>query len=111
MQDLNIEKIIGNSASYGIIEKLQPDKWLHKNKIGNIAGRIRLGIQLINPRVSGFTNDGTVLEKETYLEGQSDGITLNVSHTTMIYSKESVRQADYFLTNGSFDKSNLCKLL
>jgi hypothetical protein len=111
LYDFNIGHIIGNSSSYGIIDKLQPDKWLHKNKIGNIAGRIRLGIQLINPRASGFTHDGTILEKETYLEGQSDNITLNVSHTSMIFSKDTVRQADYFLSNGCFDKSSDSKLL
>lgn len=105
LQELGVEKIIGNSANYGIIEKLYPDTWTHKNEIGNIAGNLRLGIQLVNPRTAKITNDGTVLEPETHLLGQKDHITLNVSHTTMVYAKKTVMQANHFLLNGKFDRS------
>lgn len=47
-------------------------------------------------------NDGVVSVEETRLAGCSDAITLPVSHSEMLISKDCAKQAGYFLNNGRF---------
>lgn len=70
-------------------------------EIGVLAGNRSLGLgRMIRglPR----PNDGVVSVEETRLAGCSDAITLPVSHSEMLISKECARQAAQFLQSGQF---------
>jgi len=49
-------------------------------------------------------NDGSIRVSETELEGLSDTIELEVAHSEMLVSKNVVRQVEYFLRHGKFEK-------
>lgn len=52
----------------------------------------------------GEPNDGSVTVRETQLDGLSDQVQLQVSHTEMLISSEVVTQVDHFLAHGKFEK-------
>lgn len=53
------------------------------------------------------SNDGTVLVSETRVDGMSDFIVLPVTHTLMMWQQSVIAQAEYFLVNGRFLKSDV----
>ncbi len=52
----------------------------------------------------GEPNDGSVTVTETQLDGLSDQVQLQVSHTEMLISSEVAAQVDHFLAHGKFEK-------
>ena len=56
----------------------------------------------------GGAGDGTVALRETHMPGLADHITLPVTHTGMLYSREVARQAAYFLRTGGFEHPAAC---
>ena len=50
-------------------------------------------------------NDGSICVSETKLEGLKDTIELPVAHSEMLVSAEVLRQVEYFLLSGKFNKN------
>jgi pimeloyl-ACP methyl ester carboxylesterase len=69
---------------------------------GMIAGTMPLGLGVIAGGNS-ERGDGTVSSLETDVPGLKDHLELPVTHTGMLYSAEVARQADIFITSGSFE--------
>jgi pimeloyl-ACP methyl ester carboxylesterase len=74
---------------------------------GMIAGTRGIGLGLLVGGVGG-PGDGTVALRETHMPGLADHITLPVTHTGMLYSREVARQAAYFLRSGVFEHLPAC---
>jgi len=70
-------------------------------EIGVLAGNRSFGFGRV---IRGLPrpNDGVVSVEETRLAGCRDAITLPVSHSEMLISKDCARQAGHFLQNGRF---------
>lgn len=70
-------------------------------EVGVLAGNRSFGLGRI---ILGLPppNDGVVSVDETRLAGCCDAITLPVSHSEMLISKDCARQAGHFLKNGRF---------
>jgi pimeloyl-ACP methyl ester carboxylesterase len=69
--------------------------------LGIITGSGKLGISaLLYP--SGEASDGVVRECETLLENATDRISLPLSHSTMIFSRQCTDFVAQFLTTGRF---------
>lgn len=78
-------------------------RWTEGVPVGVIAGTRSFGPgQLIAdlPR----PHDGTVAVEETRLPGIADHIEVPYSHTTMLFAADVVRQCDYFLREGRFER-------
>jgi pimeloyl-ACP methyl ester carboxylesterase len=74
---------------------------------GMIAGSRSIGLGMLVGGVE-KPGDGTVGVNETRSRGLKDHLVLPVTHTGMLYSREVVRQAAYFLRTGGFDRSPAC---
>ncbi len=79
----------------------QPWRWSGPRQLGLIAGATAMGLGRL------FTdlpepNDGTVAVDETRLEGATDHIVLDVSHTFMLFSPLVAAQIVHFLRQGRF---------
>lgn len=76
--------------------------WDGSRELGVIAGDLAFGLGRV---VGSFAepNDGTVLVKETQLEGATDHRVLRVSHTGMLFSAEVAHQTALFLRTGRFE--------
>jgi len=77
-------------------------RWSGSRELGTIAGSRGLGLGRLVARLQ-EPHDGTVAVAETRLAGASDAITLNVSHTGLLFSARAAAQALHFLTTGRFD--------
>lgn len=65
------------------------------------------GTRTINLILSGIipeTDDGKVSVENTKLEGMRDHITLPVSHPFLIKNKKALRQVEYYLMHGKFER-------
>lgn len=92
-------KVIGSAYPQGLDGQLP--EWTGETDLGSIAGTKSLGVSTILRHLS-KPNDGTVTVPETRLPNMADHITLPVSHTQMVYSKEICQQIDRFLRTGRF---------
>ena len=102
LKHIGLEKLLGTSTEKGLIDKLPP--WTHVNEFGSIAGTQNIGPRkLLN--LENDKSDGTVLLEETLLEGQTDHISINTTHTLLIYSELACSNVDFFLHNGSFNRN------
>lgn len=71
-------------------------------RTGVIAGsNNKIGFRFIFPVVTG-QNDGTVMVKETHVQGLADHVVMPVGHTALIFSKSVVGQILHFIQNGIF---------
>jgi hypothetical protein len=94
-------KITGNSIQQLLAG--MPEYWeLPARDFGVICGDLGIGMGRLFP---GFVkpNDGVVALAEARFPGATDHITLHVSHTAMLVSKQIAHQVCYFLKNGRFD--------
>ena len=98
------EKLLGDirSALHRGYGHIPPDR-----DTGMIAGARGVGLGLLVGGVGG-PGDGTVALRETLMPGLADHITLPVTHTGMLYSREVARQAAYFLRSGGFEHGPAC---
>lgn len=76
-------------------------RWSGVRDLGVIAGDVPMGFgRLVGPFRE--PNDGTVLLRETHLEGAKQHLTLHTSHSAMVYSAAAARQTAAFLRDGRF---------
>ncbi len=78
-------------------------RWSGARDLGVIAGSLPLGLgRLVGPLEG--PNDGTVLVEETRLAGATEHLTLNISHSSLVFSATVSRQVAAFLRTGRFDR-------
>jgi pimeloyl-ACP methyl ester carboxylesterase len=75
--------------------------WRGRAEVGVIAGRVRHGLGALFAGFDG-EHDGTVAVQETQLEGITDHVVVDASHTGLLFSPETATQAVAFLRNGRF---------
>ena len=96
-----INKILSSSMKRGLSGKNIPT-WKSTRHWGMIAGKANFGLATIMgglPRAG----DGTVMIEETYHDKITSHITLSVSHTGLLFSKEVAEFTSCFLKENSFD--------
>jgi pimeloyl-ACP methyl ester carboxylesterase len=87
--------------SLGVLEGDIPP-WPADRELGVIAGTRGIGVGWLAPGL-GTPNDGTVAVAETRVEAMTDHIEVAVSHTALLFSRETARQVCAFLAGGRFD--------
>ena len=94
-------QILGLTAAE-VLLRSHAHRWNGARELGVIAGDLALGFgRLMGPLHA--PSDGTVMVEETRIAGTADHVTLNVSHSGMLFSAEVARQTAAFLRNGRFD--------
>lgn len=76
-------------------------RWPGGRELGVIAGTSPFGAGWMTPGLP-RPHDGTVAVAETVVPGQTDNITLPVTHTGLLFSAAVARQAIRFLATGRF---------
>jgi len=96
-----INKILANSMKRGLSGKDIPE-WQSTRHWGMIAGQKNFGLATI---IGGLPKqgDGTVMLEETFHKNINARITLPISHTGLLFSKEAAEYVACFLKNNSFD--------
>ncbi|MCK5896156.1 MAG: alpha/beta hydrolase [Cocleimonas sp.] len=97
-----INKLLANSMQQGLSGEGIPE-WTSKRRWGMIAGQTKRGLAIIAGGLP-HNGDGTVMVKETRHQHLSAHITLPISHTGMLFSKQVAHYAAYFLLVGEFPK-------
>jgi pimeloyl-ACP methyl ester carboxylesterase len=98
LQSMGFGKMLGNAAEHGLVP--HEDHWLFPQHLGCISGTLPVGIRpmLLDKERS----DGTVTVEETKITGMAAHVEIKSSHTSIIYSRKTVRQIDYFIQNDVF---------
>jgi len=76
-------------------------EWNSKREWGMISGTRNQGLGLLTGGLP-YEGDGTVLLKETIHPKQTAQISINTSHTGLLFSKEVAKLTSQFLNNGKF---------
>lgn len=94
--------LLGKSVQQGLLghDLVFP----HNVQAGMIAGTFRMGVGMV-VGAFGTPHDGTVAVNETQIEGLTEHITMRVSHTGMLTSREVSAQIVSFLQSGHFEKN------
>ena len=96
------QQVLGLTAAE-VLLRPRAQRWSGARELGVIAGDLAVGFgRLLGPLHA--PSDGTVMVDETRLEGAADHLTLNVSHSGMLFSAEVARQTAAFLRSGRFDQ-------
>lgn len=95
----NLKNLLGSAGNAGLTKKIA-DWNLDNISLGCIVGNIPIGLLAVNEKKS----DGIVFVEEGIDKNATDFIEMPVCHTSMIYSKEVVKQIDYFINNQKFLK-------
>jgi pimeloyl-ACP methyl ester carboxylesterase len=77
--------VLGNAPKHGLLEAM-PYAWSHSQSLYSIAGTKNVGPLALLPPLYKKEGDGTVLLKETFLDGAKAHIHIDASHTVMVYS-------------------------
>ena len=101
-----LNNLLGINNNSGLISDLEDYKG--EPPLGSIAGNKNHGLfkaysSLKNIFLEEKNSDGTVLVSETIDENFKDHITLYVSHSGMLYSKDVLYQIHYFFTHLCFN--------
>ena len=103
------EPFIGHSLPAGVVHEAANEWASHvclQREVGVIAGTVPVGFGRLVTKFDG-ENDGSVAVAETQLDGARDHICMNVSHKSMLVSKDMVDQAAAFLKRGEFLRDDL----
>ncbi len=92
--------LLGKSANAGLVQDRDP-YWDGRRDLGVIAGTLGLSVVRLLHRLEG-PNDGTIAVEETHIDGMKDFLTLNVTHTTMVFSPQVANEIAHFLDYGHF---------
>lgn len=91
--------LLGAGAEAGLLDEV-PD-WTYGREIGVIAGELPIGFGRVLGSL-GDRHDGTVGVDETCLQGATDTLVVNASHTSMVLSGKVADQVCHFLHHGRF---------
>ncbi|WP_428774467.1 esterase/lipase family protein [Vibrio sp.] len=100
IQQLGIGAILGNSTQFGLAE--HDDSWQFEQKLGCIAGTMPIGARPLLLIDQPDQSDGTVTVAETKIDGMTDHILCQNTHTSLIYSEFVPHQIDYFIHHDHF---------
>ncbi len=93
------KQFLGQSINKGLLNKAP--KWQGDREVGMIAGNKSLGLGMFTGDLPS-ENDGTVLLSETKYDALTAHLTLNVSHSELLFSSEVSNNVCSFLINGQF---------
>ena len=94
-----LRPLLGRSVEKGLLGGAP--EFASERPLGIITGSGKLGITaLLYP--AGDTSDGVVRESETLIDNATDRISLPLSHSTMIFSRQCCEYVANFLTTGRF---------
>ncbi len=107
--------VAANIMRIPVLRNLLLGKSIYQGLVGGVpgfSGQRELGVICGNKpygvgrlfTLGGQPNDGTVYVRETKLAMARDHIELNVTHTSMVFSRQVAKQIGCFLENGSFCK-------
>ena len=103
------EPFLGHSLPAGVVYEAANEWASHvceQREVGSIAGTSPYGFGRLVTKFDG-DNDGSVAVSETQLDGARDHICMNVSHKSMLVSRDVVDQAAAFLKRGEFLRDDL----
>jgi pimeloyl-ACP methyl ester carboxylesterase len=92
--------MVGKTLPEAIFDKPLVE-WKGSQKVGVIAGTRAFGLGRVVAKLP-RPNDGMVAVSETCLPGIEDHLTLPVTHTAMLLSRETAEQCGHFLRDGCF---------
>lgn len=75
--------------------------WEGRAQVGVVAGRVPHGLGALFAGFHG-EHDGTVAVAETRVDGITDHVVVNASHSGLLFSAEAAGQAVHFLRDGCF---------
>jgi len=75
--------------------------WRGRAQVGVVAGCVRHGLGALFAGFDG-DHDGTVAVPETRLEGITDHVVIDASHSGLLFSADAANQAIAFLRAGHF---------
>ncbi|MFS1430165.1 esterase/lipase family protein [Vibrio splendidus] len=94
IRGMNLDRMLGNAPNHG----LEPSEgaWDAPQKLISIAGSVNVGVGtiLLDRKME---SDGTVMVKETKIEGMTEHCVLRCNHTSLIYSMETARKIHNFI--------------
>jgi pimeloyl-ACP methyl ester carboxylesterase len=93
------KSLLGGSVKQGLLD-IAP-RWQGEREIGMIAGSKSLGFGKLVGKLE-TQNDGTVLLSETRHPDLTEHLTLNVSHSELLFSKKVANNVCSFLHKGRF---------
>lgn len=93
-----VRPLLGRSATL-LQSGIEP--WDGPAQVGVVAGDLARGMGRLFTHFEG-ASDGTVALEETLLPGLADHCVVHSSHTGLVFSREAVAQAAYFLAHGRF---------
>lgn len=94
---LKIQGMLGSSPQFGLLPSHYEPEWNLPNKLISIAGNLKIGARPLLDRVwrdEVVESDGTVSVEETCIEGMSEHIVVQQTHTSMVYSKDVIKLID-----------------
>lgn len=101
LQNWGLGAVLGNAKQHGLVVNTLRD-WQANAALGSLAGNRSIGMGMITG-ATGTNSDGTVAIMETQLNGMTDHICVDATHTSMLFSSEVADQVDAFLRRRSFN--------
>lgn len=92
--------LLGERAAAELLHPREP-RWPGPGELGVLAGTLAAGLGRVVASLP-EPNDGTVAVEETGVEGAKDVLTLDVSHTGMLFSHAVADAVGRFLRTGRF---------
>lgn len=103
-----LKPLLGSSGEAGITQDIAA--WKNETYLGCIAGVYSIGWNTVAHKFhkKKDKSDGTVFVEEASVSNATDSIVISCSHTGLVYSKEVVELAHYFILHKYFpaDKKN-----
>ncbi len=104
LEKLPGQKLLFGKARDNLLQGYEHTPRMHET--GMIRGTRALGLGQVAGS-HGEPNDGTVAVSETELEGLTDAVEMDVTHSEMLVSIGVVEQVEHFLLHGEFDPATL----
>ncbi|MEH0689408.1 triacylglycerol lipase [Vibrio cholerae] len=102
IQKLGMGAILGNAPEFGLTQH-EESVWRVPQKLGSIAGTLPVGARPLLMMDNSVASDGTVTLKETKIDGMTDHIAKDYSHTSLIFSRFVTQQIDHFIRYDHFN--------
>ena len=99
-----MQQILLGRAQEGALLRPAPE-WQAQRELGVLAGNQPFGMGTTLRAISDGAHDGTVHVKETLIDNATDFTILPVSHTSMLFNRDSIQAVQHFLEQGRFPVS------